>query len=35
MGRLIFHAFQCEMELGYITVCRLLLVPVAKGWEKH
>jgi len=29
-GRLIFRAFQCEMELGYITVSRLLLVPVAK-----
>jgi len=31
MGRLIFHAFQGEMELDYITVSRLLLVPVAKG----
>jgi len=31
MGRLIFNAFQCEMELDYITVSRLLLVPVAKG----
>ena len=30
MGRLIFRAFQHEMELGYITVSRLLLVPVAK-----
>jgi len=29
--RLIFRAFQCEMELDYITVSRLLLVPVAKG----
>jgi len=25
-----FSAFQCEMELGYITFSRLLLVPVAK-----
>jgi len=31
MGRLIFRAFQCEMELGYVTVTRLLLVPVEKG----
>ena len=31
MGKLIFHVFQCEMELGYTTVNRLLLVPVAKG----
>jgi len=31
MGRLIFRAFQCEMELGYITVSRFFLVPVAKG----
>jgi len=30
MGRLIFRAFQCEMELGYITFSRLLLVPVAQ-----
>jgi len=30
MVRLIFRAFQCEMELGYITFGRLLLVPVAK-----
>jgi len=30
MGRLIFRAFQCEMELDYITVRRLLLVPVEK-----
>jgi len=29
--RLIFRAFQCEMELDYITVSRLLLVPVEKG----
>jgi len=40
MGRLIFSAFQCEMELGYITVSRLLLVPVVnvcesiKNWFK-
>jgi len=31
MGRLIFRVFQCEMELDYITVSRLLLVAVAKG----
>jgi len=30
MGRLIFRAFQREMELEYITVYRLLLVLVAK-----
>jgi len=30
VGRLIFRAFQYEMELDYITVRRLLLVPVAK-----
>jgi len=36
MGRLIFRTFQCEMELDYITVSRLLLVPVAKGlWKQH
>jgi len=28
---LIFRAFQCEMELDYINVSRLLLVPVATG----
>jgi len=28
MGRLIFRAFQYEMELDYITVRRLLLVPI-------
>ena len=28
MGRLIFRAFQCEVEQDYITVSRLLLVPV-------
>jgi len=32
MGRLIFSAFQSEMELGYITLSRLLLVPVAKDF---
>jgi len=31
MARLIFHAFQCEMELDYVIVSRLLLAPVAKG----
>jgi len=31
MGRLIFSAFQCEMELEYIAFRRLLLVPVAKA----
>jgi len=31
VGRLIFRAFQCEMELDYVTVSRLLLVSVAKG----
>jgi len=29
-----FRAFHCEMELGYITVSRLLLVPVAKVFVK-
>jgi len=33
--RLIFRAFQCEMELDYITASRLFLVPVAKGLRKH
>jgi len=28
MGRLIFRAFQCEVELVNTTVSRLLLVPV-------
>jgi len=28
--RLIFRAFQYAMELDYVTVSRLLLVPVAK-----
>jgi len=35
MERLIFRAFLCEMELDYITVSRLFLVPVAKGLWKH
>jgi len=35
VGRLIFRAFQCEVELDYITVSRLLLVPVAKGLWKQ
>ena len=33
MGRLIFRAFQCEMELDYITASRLLLVPVVNVCE--
>ena len=33
MERLIFRAFQCEMELDHITFSRLLLVPVAKICE--
>ena len=33
MGRLIFRAFQCDMELAYITVRRMLLVPVANVCE--
>ena len=33
MGRLIFRALQCEMELDYITVSRLLLVPVVNVCE--
>ena len=33
MGRLIFRAFQCEMELDYITVSRLLLGPVVNVCE--
>jgi len=35
MERLIFHVFQCEMELDYITVSRLLLVPVSKRLWKQ
>jgi len=35
MGRLIFCAFQWEVELEYITVSRLLLATVAKGLWKH
>jgi len=33
MGRLIFREFQCEIELDYITVSRLLLVPVVNVCE--
>ena len=33
MGRLVFRAFQCEMELDYVTVSRLLLVPVVNVCE--
>jgi len=33
MGRLIFRAFQCEMELDNTTVSRLLLVPVVNVCE--
>jgi len=32
-GKMIFRAFQCEMELDYITVSRLLLVPVVSVCE--
>jgi len=35
MERLIYHAFQCEAELDYITVSRLLLVPVGKCLRQH
>jgi len=35
MGRLIFRAFQCEMELDYITVSRLSLVPVVSVCESN
>jgi len=31
-GRLFFRAFQCEVELDYITFSRLLIVPVAKSF---
>jgi len=31
MGRLIFRAFQCDMEVDDITVSRLMLGPVAKS----
>ena len=37
MGRLIFRAFQCETEMDYITVSRLLIVPVigvARGFPE-
>jgi len=30
MGRLIYSEFQYEADLYYITVSRLLLLPVAK-----
>jgi len=33
--RLIYGAFQCEVELDYITVSRLLLVPVGKCLREH
>ena len=33
MGRLIFRAFQCKMELDYRTVSRFLLVPVVNVCE--
>jgi len=32
MGRMIYSAFQCEMELDYITFTRIFLAPVAKDW---
>jgi len=36
MGRLIFRAFRCEVELDCITVSRLLIVPVAKClWQQE
>jgi len=35
MARLIFCAFQCEMELDYIIASRLLLDPVAKGLREY
>ena len=36
MGRLFWNAFQCEVELDYITVSKLCLVPVAKGlWKRY
>ena len=35
MGRLIFCAFQYEMELDYIIVSILLHIPVANGLLKH
>jgi len=36
VGRLIFCSFQCEMELDYITVSRLLLVLVAEDlWKNY
>jgi len=35
VGRYIFRAFQCEMDLDYTNVIILLLVPLAKGLWKH
>ena len=35
MGRLIYRVFQCEVELDYIAVSRLVLVPVAKCLRQH
>jgi len=35
MGRLIYRAFQCEAEPAYITISRLLLVPVGKCLRQH
>jgi len=35
MGRLIYRAFQCEVELNYISASRLLLVPVANSLQQH
>jgi len=35
MGRLIYRAFQCEVQLDYIAVSRLLLVPVGKCLRQH
>ena len=33
MGKLIFRAFRCEMELEYVTVGRSLLAPEQKVCE--
>jgi len=35
MGRLIYHELQCEVELDYVTVNRLLLVPAGKCFRQH
>jgi len=35
MGRLIYHAFQCEVELDYTTFSKLLLDPVGKCLRQH